>query len=670
MNQITNNPFRIIGILANATTREIQSRRAKIKAFARVNKEITSEYDFPFLAPLRRDEHILSKAFSDIEQNQNKVKYALFWFISVNSIDTTAIAHLETGNKEKAIEIWEKITDEREINTKNFSAFNNLGTLYLLGNSLDEVKAGINTKIELIESAYFQNFIHIVADETYSFEPNKQVETFVDELLLSFNKKYSIDEIVFLFDDCDDSVTNYISKQLTAKSIHKIETEIEGTKNKRESNASNAYQYGAKLYENCMFDLTIVGEVLGKDSVDYKLLANDLADEIMQCSIDYFNEVQTQNTAEDFIANAKKLAKIAKSLATNPITKGRIEENVDAISNIEKERTAQDDTEFILEKLLEFRELPDTIGNAETLVLTCKPKLQNIKSVIGATSEAYLNLSGYVLSAAQSMLVRIVNEAQKNFNSNNSTSNSNNNDRGTTSTSNINLWLKDDSQEFLVADINQLKKEYGALLIGKRGESAFVSSKSNPTNRFNVRQSDVEGLSNKDVATMLMEKSFVLSKSDKPYNDKDNVLATILFVSDRELIFFEALKVSELLRTLDADLEKKEHHKNNHKTLNSIARQLIQNNTYPRNITISKPNVNTQPKLEPTITKLEPIKTKAEPTTKKSYEYKERGGCLETVANIFGNIFLFIFDVIHTIGCLIYIIGGIGIILLLLGIIP
>ncbi|MFP3599900.1 hypothetical protein, partial [Chryseobacterium sp. SIMBA_029] len=87
----------------------ILSRKGKVTAYAKVGKEITSEYDFPFFNSLSRTNSVIEKAFSDIEQNQNKVAHSLFWFTNLNPVDTTAIQHLINGNKEKAIEIWSKL---------------------------------------------------------------------------------------------------------------------------------------------------------------------------------------------------------------------------------------------------------------------------------------------------------------------------------------------------------------------------------------------------------------------------------------------------------------------------------------------------------------------------------------------------------------------------------
>ncbi|MEZ4986232.1 MAG: hypothetical protein R2795_14530 [Saprospiraceae bacterium] len=58
------------------------------------------------------------KAFSGIEQNQDKVSHSLFWFLKVNTFDETAINYLINGDKEKAVEIWDKVTNGKEVTSK------------------------------------------------------------------------------------------------------------------------------------------------------------------------------------------------------------------------------------------------------------------------------------------------------------------------------------------------------------------------------------------------------------------------------------------------------------------------------------------------------------------------------------------------------------------------
>jgi len=123
MELIQNNPYRITGILSNSTERELQKQKTKIKAYSKVGKEIKSDYDFHILSKINRTENLIDKAFSNIEQNQDKINFALFWFLNASPFDKSAIEYLKKGDDEKAIEIWEKVTLNKEANSKNFSAF-------------------------------------------------------------------------------------------------------------------------------------------------------------------------------------------------------------------------------------------------------------------------------------------------------------------------------------------------------------------------------------------------------------------------------------------------------------------------------------------------------------------------------------------------------------------
>ncbi|WHF51775.1 hypothetical protein QGN23_00510 [Chryseobacterium gotjawalense] len=333
MQKINNNPFRVIGIVANSSAKEIQSRRGKIQAYARVGKEISSEYDFEFLEPVARSEEVINTAFSEIEQHKNIIDHSLFWFTNLNPIDETAIQHLINGNKEKAIEIWEKITEGKEISSRNFSAFNNIGTLYFLEGSEDKLKQGIEHKIKLIESDHFQDFVHSVADEMYTIDSEKQVQFLIDDLLKQINGKYSTSDKIALFDG-NPSVKNYLSGKFTEEPLHRIETQIEQSKKKRASNKINAYRFGSDLFENTGNDLSQLKSILGISDLKYKMISDKLAKELLQCSIDYFNESTEQEIDTDYLQEAMSLATMAQNIAVNKLTKDRIKDNMDTLEDM------------------------------------------------------------------------------------------------------------------------------------------------------------------------------------------------------------------------------------------------------------------------------------------------------------------------------------------------
>src|SRR5690606_18615399 len=91
MNPILANPFRALGLIANSSEREIQKQVSTFSAYARVGKPIESDCDFPLLPPVERTEETIRAAAGKIEQPVNRLHYALFWFLSSNHIDETAL---------------------------------------------------------------------------------------------------------------------------------------------------------------------------------------------------------------------------------------------------------------------------------------------------------------------------------------------------------------------------------------------------------------------------------------------------------------------------------------------------------------------------------------------------------------------------------------------------
>lgn len=334
MKLIQDNPYRIAGILANSSEKELQKQKSKITKYASIGKKVDSEYDFPFLGVVDRSENSINKAFSGIEQNQDKVTHSLFWFLNISSIDEIAIKHLIVGDREKGIEQWEKVTNGKEITPKNFSYFNNIGTLKLLGNSNAELKEGIEVKIKLIESNSFTDFVHTVADQTYTIDNQKQVEKFIDAVLKQFKGKYSGAETLALFSNCNGTTQKYLSQKFTEEPIHKIENHIEKCKKNRKAKKSNSYDFGINLFTNTKDDLSLLRSLLGTNDLNYISIADQLANEIMQCGIDYFNECQESNSSENYLEFSQKLTKLADEIAVGKMAKDRAKDSIASLEEM------------------------------------------------------------------------------------------------------------------------------------------------------------------------------------------------------------------------------------------------------------------------------------------------------------------------------------------------
>ena len=120
---IKNNAYRILGVLANTSIKEIQKNLSKLKAHLSIGKELKLSFDNEFFGALTRDETVLKKAKNLLQLDNNKLEQALFWLVNANEIDGVAIEHIKKGNIAKALGIWEKQVQKSAVNAKNFSVY-------------------------------------------------------------------------------------------------------------------------------------------------------------------------------------------------------------------------------------------------------------------------------------------------------------------------------------------------------------------------------------------------------------------------------------------------------------------------------------------------------------------------------------------------------------------
>jgi hypothetical protein len=84
---ITNNPYRILGVFANASKKDILSNVNKLKAFAKVGKSTEYPSDFiTVLGNIERSVQTIDDATKNTERAIDCLKATLFWFVnSTNS---------------------------------------------------------------------------------------------------------------------------------------------------------------------------------------------------------------------------------------------------------------------------------------------------------------------------------------------------------------------------------------------------------------------------------------------------------------------------------------------------------------------------------------------------------------------------------------------------------
>ena len=145
---------------------------------------------------------------------------------------------------------------------------------------------------------------------------------------MQFKNQYSSSETLKFFSNCNVTIQKYISKKFTEEPLHSIETKIENCKKKRKVDKGRAYEFGLKLFTNTKDDLSLLKSILGNNDLKYKAVADQLANEIMQCGIDYFNESQDNNSSDNYLESSLKLTKLANLIAVGKLTKDRAKDTL------------------------------------------------------------------------------------------------------------------------------------------------------------------------------------------------------------------------------------------------------------------------------------------------------------------------------------------------------
>lgn len=85
-------------------------------------------------------------------------------------------------------------------------------------------------------------------------------------------------------------------KLLLEKPIIQIEQKIETAKNKRKRNKANGAIAGQELFELTSNDFIQLKSIIGSNDIRYTSIADKVANEMLQCSIDFLTKVKKWTT--------------------------------------------------------------------------------------------------------------------------------------------------------------------------------------------------------------------------------------------------------------------------------------------------------------------------------------------------------------------------------------
>jgi len=354
MNSIKNNPYRTLGLLAGASTREVSRQTSRLqKIIAAEQEPPTDDFSFPALGNLTRTTESVEEAISKLNLDSDKMNAALFWFWNGNPItDEVAFEALKEGNVEEAFQIWDKLIVEtkedggrfwRPVTDKNASAFHNHFVLEILRANRNKHNA-IVSNLYFLESEFSQKIISTIADSTHRTTSKELQTNFLTEFLQETEQgkiNLTLSKFVSILNSISFIAKDDFLKNISRKYVNNVSAQIETAKKKRIANNANAAKTGEELYQQTKNDLEQLKSIFGVQDFAYSSIFDKVANEILQCSVDFFNHSQDINANNDYHNVAIKLAKLAEGIAVGRLAKERVKDNISTLEEMKDREILQ-----------------------------------------------------------------------------------------------------------------------------------------------------------------------------------------------------------------------------------------------------------------------------------------------------------------------------------------
>ena len=395
---LTDNPYRVLGVYSNSPLRDRVANQNRLNAFAKVGKEASFPSDFCALIPEKptRTSESISAAITAINLDKEQLKYALFWFINGSPIDDIALHHLQAGNIDKAKEVFTR--------KESCSSLINVGVMALAGGDATTALRCISNVVH--NSVYRAELYQALGIANLQLTEDELAQMFISELVKEIPAKTLL-----------SAATNPIDRAIIGKialdePISAINSAVALAKNADSKNPVASLAAGTKLMNSTKSALKTVREIAGADSPQYQMAADNVAKQVLQCSIHYYN-----NAPETDVESPRKamaLQSYALSLAVGQLTRDRCQHNYDILKKAVDDMPPAEvafEAQKIREELKKFCQLPDKISHSVMLIANTMPLLQAIKTKLGATNTFYLSISTQVVVNALHNLIAEVNQA-------------------------------------------------------------------------------------------------------------------------------------------------------------------------------------------------------------------------------------------------------------------
>jgi hypothetical protein len=326
---VLENPFRVLGLSAAASTRDIAKRVSDLETFAELGKTKSFPTDFPSFGKIIRTVDTVRTAAKKIEQQENKLLYSFFWFRIGHEVDQAALEALSAGHYEEAFAAWESELSKN--GPRRYTSRLNSAVLNLC---LSDQTEG---------SAYF-----ISAMESIGFLMDDYLAESVKDVLGSYaglNKVSLWEKVADSVTDCGKNLkntpfgshglgllkhnwtwplasTDYMYTSLVNPHVEKIETAIELNELLLDENSDSLETLKKSPLRKVEPLLLELQNALGQDDPKFQAVANAFALALVNTAIYLENSHKHTELASSYITwayNTPSFGQVTEKIASNKI---------------------------------------------------------------------------------------------------------------------------------------------------------------------------------------------------------------------------------------------------------------------------------------------------------------------------------------------------------------
>ncbi len=391
-NIIEHNPYRYLGVYSNSSNKERVANQGKINAFLKVGKLITFPLDLDGLfSPINRTTENVVEATSKLARYEDQIRYAQFWWIYGDNSDDMAFEYLFENKTNDARYIWELIGDIPSIQNRIV---------------LSLIKQDYKAAICLAEDLYINHadeFLSLFSDIDRINE-KLLFQNFLDELM-----KDALDQAEIKNYINNEEWKTYIENKSISPIINEIKSAISISQSSRGDDPEECYKAGEKLIKSTESLLVQLKTYISEEDSHYVNIVDKLAEEILQCSIDYYNNSNDYDRA----LKAQKLHTFAQSIACGEYVLQRLSENGKVIEEVVSDLPPLDvmgQYKQLMQVIDNFSKLPSpTILETKKFLKEARPILKSMKKNLGKSDTFYLKISTHVVDKVLNYIIRNAN---------------------------------------------------------------------------------------------------------------------------------------------------------------------------------------------------------------------------------------------------------------------